>query len=124
MKYDPATAPDPDKWLSTDEGERFAIVIAYHKRAKVRLPNIRQHSTLHLIVENQIASEMKEVVEALDRLLAEGLDRHDAIHAIASTFAKHLYNMVKGEVDMSFPNEPYLKELRALTADSWINEAR
>jgi hypothetical protein len=124
MKYDPATAPDPDKWLSTDDGERIAFVIAYHKRTKVGLPNVRQHSTLHLIVENQIASGMKEVVEALDRLLLGGLDRHDAIHAIASVFAKHLYNMAKGEVDMSSPNEPYLKELRVLTADSWTKEAR
>ena len=124
MKYDPAIAPDPGKWLSTDDGERIVLVIAYHKRKKVRLPNIRLHSTLHLIVENQIASDMKEVVEALNRLLLEGLDRHDAIHAIGSVFAKHLYSMAKGEVDMSSPNEPYLKELRTLTASSWINEAR
>jgi hypothetical protein len=124
MKYDPFIAPDPQQWLSTDDGERIAFIAAYHKKNKVRLENIRLHSTLHLIVENQIATGLSEVVDALSRLQLEGLDRHDSIHAISSVFALHLYNMVKGEVDMSAPNEPYLEGLKILTADSWKNEAR
>jgi hypothetical protein len=39
----------------------------------------------HVVVENQVAlGEATSVPEALDRLINEGLDRHDAVHAVGS----------------------------------------
>jgi hypothetical protein len=47
--------------------------------------SIRAHAANHVIVENQLAMGDATVVPAtLARLMQEGLDRHDAIHAIGS----------------------------------------
>jgi hypothetical protein len=68
------------------QSDRIDAVIAYHKRAKKPVgENKRLHATAHVIVENQAAMGDATVVPAtLDRLMREGLDRHDAIHAIGS----------------------------------------
>ena len=84
-RYDPLKAPDPKEWLSLDEQERIDLVQDYHRRARVELPNATGHAIAHVIVENQIALGDELAVErTLNRLVAEGLDRHDAIHAIGS----------------------------------------
>lgn len=82
-RYDPLIAPDPKKWLMLDEQERLDLVEDYHWRARVDLPNEKVHAIAHAVVENQIAiGEELRVERTLRRLMAEGLDRHDAIHAI------------------------------------------
>jgi hypothetical protein len=46
----------------------------------------------HVIVENQVAlGEAYPVQSVLLRLMEEGLDRHDAIHAIGSVLAERLF---------------------------------
>ncbi len=50
----------------------------------IDLPDLNIHATVHQIVENQLAENFPDVVEALDRLMHQGLNRHEAIHAIAS----------------------------------------
>ncbi len=93
--YDPLKAPDPAGWESLDEQERIALVLAYHRQAGITLPDA--HATIHVIVENQVAMGTKTPVRAtLDRLLSEGLDRHDAIHAIGSVLAEHLNDLMQG----------------------------
>jgi hypothetical protein len=63
-------------------------VSAYHRRNRIRLPNPRLHSTIHAIIENQIAEGMAKTRDALARLISEGLSRHDAIHAIGSVLSR------------------------------------
>lgn len=55
MKYDPATAPDTEKWLALEETQRLDAVSAYHRRMRVKLPNVDLHTAVHVIVENQLA---------------------------------------------------------------------
>jgi len=50
-------------------------------------------------VENQIAEGLDCVVRAMARLMGEGLSRHDALHAIGSVVAEHLYEIVKKTKD-------------------------
>ena len=124
MRYNPDTAPDPQSWLSFDDGERLALVTEFHKKAGDQLPNIVLHASLHTVIENQIALQVTEVTAALNRLMNEGLDRHDAIHAVGSVLAKHIYRIGKGEASPSDPNAEYLDELGSLTASSWLSESR
>jgi len=51
-RYDPQNPPDREGWLSLDESEQIEIVLQYHRRARVRLPNARLHATMHVVVEN------------------------------------------------------------------------
>jgi hypothetical protein len=55
MRYDPSTGPDPTEWRELDEQERIAVVKRYHKRADVRVPNMRLHAIAHAVVEAQLA---------------------------------------------------------------------
>src|SRR5438874_9888188 len=117
-RYDPHHAPDPEAWLALDEGERTALVLQYHRRARARLPNARLHATIHVIVENQLGDEIP-VRRTLERLRAEGLDRHDAVHAVGSVLAKRIYELLKEGPPTGDPNAPYWAELESLTAEGW-----
>ena len=83
--YDPLNAPDPDEWQSMDEDERITLVMEHHRESGVELPNEQLHAVVHVVVENQIALGDEMSAQAtLERLMREGLDRHDAIHAVGS----------------------------------------
>ncbi|MBM4040484.1 MAG: hypothetical protein FJ290_18410 [Planctomycetes bacterium] len=119
-RYDPLVAPDPVEWQRIDEGERIFLVKEYHRRAKIRLPNENLHAVIHTIVENQIAmGDETPAKETLARLMSEGLDRHDAVHAIGSVLSVHMVNLLKTK-RLEGANEEYFGKLRALTAEAWL----
>jgi hypothetical protein len=124
MKYDPEKAPDPNDWLSLDEDERISLAIQHHRQHREKLPNVRLHAVLHVIIENQIAEQIPVVKETLARLMTEGLDRHEALHAVGSVLATHLFQQMKGQSKSIDPNDPYLKDLLSLTARSWREQTR
>jgi hypothetical protein len=120
--YDPLKAPDPEEWLDLDEQERIDLAQDYHRRARIRLPNAKLHATMHAVVENQIAlGDETPARRVLQRLMDEGLDRHQAIHAISSVLSKHLFELLKNQPDLSAePNKPYFAALERLTAEDWL----
>ena len=93
--YNPERTPEPESWLGLDEQERIVLVETYHRVARIKLPNVTAHASLHAIVENQIALNLDPVVRAMHRLGKEGLTRHDAVHAIGSVVAEHLFDILK-----------------------------
>jgi len=118
-KYNPKQAPDPGAWNAMDESERISLVKQFHKRKRVKLPNATMHALVHVIVENQIAlGDEMNVSTTLDRLLAEGLNRHDAIHAIGTVAASHIHSMMSGQ-GSEFNQDAYASDLDALTAEKW-----
>ena len=118
--YDPLLVPDPAKWLATEEGQRIAHVVDYHAGTRVKLPNARLHAAIHVIVENQIAMGPElPVRRVLDRLQSEGLDRHEAIHAIGSALAGHMGDLLNTGTRKGDVNEAYWTELGRLTAEGW-----
>ena len=118
--YDPMTDPDPEEWLQLDEGARMLLVEDYHKRARARLPNPALHATIHTIVENQVAmGDETAARDTLARLMSEGLDRHDAIHAIGGVLSVHMVNLMKTR-QVEGASEEYFAKLRALTAKDWL----
>ena len=122
MRYDPTVPPKPTEWLALDEGEQIALVEKYHRRAGIDLPNATLHALSHTTVERQLAARLSPVVSALQRLQAEGLDRHDAIHAIGSVLAEHMRQLLIGELDLPDPNPVYFAALDRLSATSWRRE--
>lgn len=124
MEYNPHKPLEKEKWLSITESERIDQVIDYHKHQKIKLPNAMMHAIIHVTVENQAALGDDYPVEAkLKQLMQEGLDRHDAIHAVGSVLAENLYGMFSGdsrsgEADQD-TNKAYLEKLKNLTAVQW-----
>ena len=121
-RYDPLKAPDPEAWLAIDEMERIELVRAFHVRAGIELPNEEVHATLHAIIENQIALGDQTPVQLKARqLMAQGLNRHDAIHAIGSVLIKYIADTFTGADEFTGdPNHRYYAALRRLNAQKWL----
>jgi hypothetical protein len=118
--YDPFTAPDAEEWLALDDDERMQLAVNYHVASRIELPNARVHATMHVVVENQVAlGDETPVRDKLRQLMAQGLDRHDAVHAIASVLINHLARAVRGQAPKGGMNENYYAALKRLNAKKW-----
>ncbi len=121
--YDPDVAPDLEQWLVLSEQERLDQALDYHRRARVSLPNERTHALVHVVIENQIAlGDELPVRRAVDRLMAEGLDRHEAIHAVGSVFTGQLYDDLRDPETRTFSTEDYKAAIERLSVESWRRE--
>jgi Domain of unknown function (DUF1841) len=119
QKYDPMLEPDRQWWEALDDDERISMVMDHHQEAGIEPPDEYTHASLHVVVENQIAMGEETPVEAvLCRLVDENLDRHDAVHAIASILINHMHELLRGE-DAALDNDDYYAELDKLTAEKW-----
>lgn len=123
--YDPHVCPVAEEWLLLDEQDRMSQAEKYHKKRGIRLPNAKVHATFHVIVENQIAEGLAPVVRAMDRLVRQGLDRHDAVHAIGWVLTQHLYEQMNAEKpdDKDVVNARYAAAVERLTAEDWLSQA-
>ncbi len=124
LRYNPLSKPNPKKWLAIDEDIRMRMVVAYHRKKQFDLPNEQVHAIIHVIVENQVAlGDETPVAETLNRLADEGLNRHDALHAIGSVLAGQIWEASRGENGSSSdPNDEYYEGLKNLNAQEWIME--
>ena len=120
QRYNPLEAPDPEQWLALDEQKRIDLVLDYHRRAHIRPPTGKLHARLHAIVETQLAlGDKTPARRAALRLVDEGLDRHDAIHAIGMVLIDHTADIAKPMKSGQDPNAPYFAALERLTAEHW-----
>jgi hypothetical protein len=113
-------APDPEIWLELDESARIDLVRDYYRRTRAPVgQNAKVHAMAHVNVENQIAMGDVTVVPAtLNRLMREGLDRHDAIHAVASILMG-IFDVMTEKDNGGDINAKNGRELATLTAASW-----
>jgi len=122
-RYDPLKSPDAEEWLELDEDERISLVEAYHRRKRIKPPNALMHATMHALVETQIAmGDELPVKRTLERLQREGLDRHDAVHAVANVLVLHLQTLLTGPRPEGDPNPAYFAALEKCTADRWLRQ--
>jgi hypothetical protein len=120
-RYDPDRAPDPVRWRTQNEMELIEIVQRYHRRERIWLADERVHAALHVMVENQVAlGDATPVGAAVDRLMGEGMSRHDAIHAVGAVLDKHVYQAHSTGVPVS--REAYYDDIRVVTKESWLAE--
>jgi hypothetical protein len=125
MQYDATEQPDPAIWLELDEAERVDLVIDYHRRIGVHLETPELHATAHVVVENQVAlGDATPVSETLDRLIDEGLDRHEAVHAIGSILMEIVFDAVHRPDDGADINASYYRDLTLLTAAGWRSQSK
>lgn len=121
MRYDPETPPDAADWLALDEMARIRLVKKHHQLQRLRMPNLSVHAMFHAIVENQLAEGYAPAVRAMARLMAEGLSRHDAVHAIGSVIVGFVYDAAKSpEASPAGDLQPAIEAaMDRLTAASW-----
>jgi hypothetical protein len=122
-EYDADHAPDAAEWLELDEAERLFQVEDYHRSiGEEDLEMLSRHATAHVIVEDQIAAEPTSAAgRALSRLIVEGLDRHEAIHAVACVYMAAVSDAVKAGATaetLEVP-PPCDAELDRLTVETW-----
>ena len=118
-RYDPKHASDPAEWRALDEQVRIQLAEEHHRVARIKLPNLKAHAVFHAIVENQLAENLEPVVRAMARLTAEGLSRHDALHAIASVLAEHMHGLLNAKADANNSQAIYNAAVERLTAKGW-----
>jgi hypothetical protein len=120
--YDPLDAPDCEEWLALDEQERIALARDYHGRARIRVPNVAVHAAVHAIVETQIAlGDETPARRTAQRLMDEGLDRHEAIHVIGSVLVEFMTDLMKAPESARDPNVAYFAALERLTVANWLS---
>ena len=119
-KYQPSRCPNVQEWLALDESERVFLVREYHEDTNAPIPEdaIDLHASIHVIVENQIAMEHVPVPATIDRLIRQGLDRHEAIHAVGAVVSANIYDLTKGK-ETSWDQNQYRRKLEKLTARRW-----
>jgi len=85
MRYDPMIAPDATLWLAAPDADRLEAIRRYHKKEKLRGGRLELHAAIHAAVETQLAEGHPAAVAAMDRLIGEGLDRHEALASWVSS---------------------------------------
>jgi alcohol dehydrogenase (cytochrome c) len=95
------------------------------RSAAVQLETPELHAMAHVVVENQVAlAEATPVPETFDRLIDEGLDRHEAVHAIGGILIRILFDAVDKPDDGDDINARYNRELDLLTAADWLSQLK
>ncbi len=125
LRYNALQQPDTHEWFDADESERLEAVMRHHAEEPDELPNEQVHASIHVVVENQIALEDETpVAAAIQRLMSEGLDRHDAIHAVGAILNKYLWSVMRDSEESPDENwsEKYFGEVRKISVEKWHEE--
>jgi hypothetical protein len=119
--YSPDKPIEPSEWLNMDESERIELVRDFHETYEDEMPDdaLSMHSMVHVIVENQLASGVELVPQTIAKLTRQGLERHEAIHAIGAILSEDIFDVVKGNVQ-DFSPKKYRRKLDKITAKRWL----
>jgi len=124
VKYDPAKRVDPEGWKALGTEERVSLSEAAHVVTEAwhhPIHESRPHALLHVIAENLAArGDETPVYAALQRLVRQGLGRHDAIHALASVCSEHARAIGSGRASPDDPPpEDQIKNAAGMTLAKW-----
>jgi hypothetical protein len=119
--YDPEAPMAAGDWLALAETERLRLAQNYHVQSKIKAPRMKAHAAVHVIVENQIATGYGPTRRAVERLVAGGLTRHEAIHAVGTVVVRAAHQLTASS-DPEF-HDTHQKRMGAaidsLTVESW-----
>ncbi len=104
-----------------DETWKLGELASYPQEINGMVVNPFVHTVLHLIVDTQISSESPEYVEdTFARLRDEGMEEHEALHAIIAIYADlYFSNFRKGG---SFSYLDYESRLKNIAVDNSYEE--
>jgi hypothetical protein len=119
--YNPNKIVDAENWLTLDEGIRIELVYDFHSNLDLELTEdaLRLHSSIHVIVENQLAMGVDLIPETFAKLTRQGLSRHEIIHAIGAIISEDIFDVMKGNAK-EFSPKKYRRKLEKLTAKRWL----
>lgn len=117
--YDPERPLHPDEWNALAASDREMIVLDYVEECEPGLPSPTLHAMIHSVVENQIAmGDDTPAAATVDRLMNEGLSRHEAIHAIGAIVGGEMFEIIKH--GKPHDEDAYFENLAELTAARWL----
>ena len=101
---------------------RVAREHALHPHPGMAGTRLRLHLSVHVVVETQLSGgKPPEVGATLQRLMEQGLERHQAIHAVGQVAAEEVVACLsRGE---RYDEDRYVSRLRALSARDLHDEA-
>lgn len=129
----PGLPPDPDAQIGFDdeEDERTATVMEEHPEYHEYFDNPDllgedgttpdgtnpfAHVSMHVIVENQLASaDPPQVRQYLERFMATGLSRHEAVHHIARAVSTMVFHVLSEQ--RPHDDDLYLATLEEIAAE-------
>ncbi len=114
--YKASKSPESATWLALDESERLALIEEYVEEFEGEIDNVNIHACAHMVVENQLALHVEDTVNAYSRLIRQGLNRHEVIHAIGAVIFEGIYTSLKEKQSIN----KYKSRLRKLTAKRWL----
>jgi len=119
--YEPNKAIEPALWLALDEQEQIDLVREFHENIDDEMASdaLAMHSSIHVIVENQLAMGVELIPETIAKLIRQGLDRHDAIHAIGAIISGDIFALLQGD-GQPFSAAKYRRKLEKITAKRWL----
>ncbi len=122
--YNPEIAPSPADWLGMPEHERVRIVSTFHMVHRLKAGDTKGHAAMHVIVEHQIAMGFGPTVRAMARLQAQGLSRHDSLHAVGSVVCSHMFEAMRkpANADSGALQSEINAAIERLDAGSWRKE--
>lgn len=122
ITYDPLIEPDKEEWLEATEYDRIDAVKEFHENSDdydfEEEQALSMHSVVHVVVENQLALGVDLVPETIAKLTRQGLDRHDAIHAIGAILNEDIFEIMRNE-KTEFSPKQYRRKLEKITAKRW-----
>lgn len=120
-QYDPDNGHDAESWIAMDEQARIELIKSYHEKEKPHpeAPNPHLHAVFHNIIETQACVD-ERVKKALERMVGDGLTRHNAIHAAASIVQKYIQAALSKQEPVD--EEAYVEELEAFDANDWATD--
>jgi len=117
LSYDP-DLPQPE-WNQLTGEEKELLAINHVEAREPHVGSRSEHARFHVIVEDQIAmGEETPAAATLDRLMGEGLSRHESIHAIASIIMEEVLASMNEGIKRT--EEDYFESLGNLTAARWF----
>lgn len=92
-----------------------------HPHPGIEGGRLRLHLAVHAVVETQILEgKPVETARTLARLMAEGLSRHQSIHAIGHVASEEVVTCLSQ--GRRYDEERYVTRLRALSAEDWSDQ--
>ena len=120
--YNVLKSPNSAEWLALDEDIRLILIEKYVEDFEKNIDSIKKHihACVHMVVENQLALGEEPALNAYSRLMRQGLNRHETVHAIGAVIFEDIYGAMNEQDKNKKTIIGYKSRLRKLTAKKWL----
>ena len=102
-------------WISSYNKELAARARRVFWKSVVLGPGARAHVAIHAVVESQVAmGEPAATAEALQRLVDQGMERHEAVHRVGQVVAELMHAAMTGAMNPLEVNDELARRVKEL----------